>query len=198
MNPRVTIGFLAVLAVLGVAVYFSEFRREAPPPGPAAKEKDDPQLVVWTFDDRDVARVEVVKDENTTTVEREVEEWVLQPSGEPAERFRINSLLSRLATLKGTKRVDDPGLDLGPFGLVRPQMATRLTMKDLTVFELLVGAKTPAEAGTYVMKPGDPTVFVIANTIVSDLERMVTEPPKAPPIPTPFPTITPTPESTGG
>lgn len=195
MNPRITIGFLVVLGVLGIVVYFTEFRSgTTPAAGPAAKEKEDPQLAVWTFDDKEVARFEVIKDEMASIVERETDDWVLQPSGEPAERFRVNSLLSRLSTLKGTKRVDDAGLDLGPFGLVTPQLSTRIVMKDLSLLELLVGAKTPAEAGTYVMKPGESTVYVIANTIVSDLERMVNEPPKAPATPTPWPSVTPTSE----
>ena len=121
------------------------------------------------------------------------DDWRLQPGGDLAERFRVNSLLVRVATLKSNRRIAEPGDALEVYGLATPDMIMRLWRQDDSLYELLVGAKTPNDAGTYARSPDDPAVFVIPNTLANDIEKMVTDPPKAPPTPTPFPTSTATP-----
>lgn len=202
MNPRVTIGFLIVLAVLGGVVYFSELRNSpatpstvpGAPPG-ADKDKEDPNLVVLTIDDKEIVRIEYLTGAGRTTVGKDGDDWRLQPSGELAERFRVNSLLARLALLKANRRIAQPGDDLAVYGLVSPEMVVRLWRRDDMLYELIIGGKTPNEAGTYARRPGDNAIFIIPNTIAQDIEKMVTEPPVAPPTPTPRPTesVTPTP-----
>jgi hypothetical protein len=203
MNPRVTIGLLVVLAALGIGVYFSEFRdgsstagstSPSPPgggaaaPGPTA----DPLLQMFQIDDKEIVKLEFLKGGVTTTVTKDGEEWLLQPTGEPAERFRVNSLLVRVATLKANRRIAEPE-SLEIYGLASPEMLMRMWRQDDTLYELIVGGKTPNEAGTYARRPDDPAVFVLPNTVVDDIQKMITEPPKAPPTSTPFPTSTPTP-----
>jgi hypothetical protein len=203
MNPRVTIGLLVVLAALGIGVYFSEFREgssssgstPSTPPGgaPAAPAATaDPLLQMFQIDDKEIVKLEFLKAGMTTTVTKDGDEWQLQPTGESAERFRVNSLLVRVATLKANRRIGEPD-SLEIYGLTSPDMIMRLWRQDDTLYELIIGAKTPNEAGTYARRPDDPAVFVIPNTVANDIEKMVTESPKAPATPTPFPTSTATP-----
>jgi hypothetical protein len=203
MNPRFTIGLLVVLAALGIGVYFSEFRDgssstvSTPPSQPGAppappEATPDPLLQMFQIDDKEVVKLEFLKGGVTTTVTKDGDDWKLQPSGESAERFRVNSLLVRVATLKANRRIAEPE-SLEIYELTSPQMIMRLWRQDDTLYELIIGAKTPNEAGTYARRPDDPAVFVIPNTVANDIEKMVTEPPKAPATPTPFPTSTATP-----
>jgi hypothetical protein len=203
MNPRVTIGMLVVLAALGIGVYFAEFREGSstptsaspPPPGgaPAAPAATaDPLLQMFQIDDKEIVKLEFLRGGAMTTLTKDGDDWLLQPTGEPAERFRVNSLLVRVATLKANRRIGEPE-NLQVYGLTTPDMIMRLWRQDDTLYELLVGGKTPNDAGTYAMRPDDPAIFVLPNTVTGDIEKMVTEPPKAPPTSTPFPTSTATP-----
>ena len=203
MNPRLTIGMLVVLAALGIGVYLSEFRegRSATPPAapsapgapPATAEKEDPLLQMYQIDDKEIAKLEFLKGGVVTTLTKDGDDWVLQPSGEPADRFRVNSLLVRVASLKANRRIAEPTDDLQVYGLASPEMIMRLWRQDDSLYELIVGAKTPNDAGTYARRPDDPAVFVLPNTLTNDIEKMITEPPKAPATATPFPTSTATP-----
>ncbi|MFN0074334.1 MAG: DUF4340 domain-containing protein [Chloroflexota bacterium] len=201
MNPRVTIGLLVVLAALGIGVYFAEQQGGAPSSGassgpaggPAAKEKEDPLLQMYQIDDKEIVKLEFLKGGAITTVTKDGDDWLLQPSGDLAERFRVNSLLVRVTALKANRRIGEPGDDLQVYGVASPEMIMRLWRQDDSLYELIVGGKTPNEAGTYARRPDDSAIFVIPNTLANDIEKMVSDPPKAPPTPTPFPTSTPTP-----
>jgi hypothetical protein len=202
MNPRVTIGFLVVLAVLGGVVYFTELRNSpatpstSPPGAPAApKEKEDPNLTMFTIDEKEIVRVEYLTGAGRTTVTKDGDDWRLQPSGELAERFRVNSLMARLTQLKANRYIAEPGDSLAVYGLVSPEMVVRMWRQDDTLYELIVGGKTPNDAGTYAKRPDSNAIYVIPNTIATDIEKMVSEPPVVPPTPTPRPTdpVTPTP-----
>jgi hypothetical protein len=147
---------------------------------------------MFQINDKEVVKLEFLKGGMTVTVTKDGEDWLLQPTAEPAERFRVNSLLVRVATLKANRRIAEPE-DLEIYGLASPEMIMRLWRPDDTLYELIIGGKTLNDAGTYARRPDDPAVYVLPNTVANDIEKMVTEPPKAPPTSTPFPTSTATP-----
>jgi hypothetical protein len=205
MNPRVTLGLLAVLVALGGYVYFAGPSASATQPaGPAGKDKGavgkekaaDEQLEVWRLEEREIQRLAIQKGVQQTVVQKDPSgEWSLQPSGEPADRLRINGLLLRLATLRATRRFGEPG-NLADYGLATPESTVTIRQSDGTEYTLELGGKAPAEAGTYARRSDAAAVFVVSNAIVQDLERLLTEPPRQP-TPTPVPPETPTPvEST--
>ena len=193
MNPRVTLGLLAVLLALGGYVYFSDGSGGAAPQ-PGAKDKPaDQQLDVLKLEDRDVQRLVARKGDQQTTVERDADgNWRLLPTGEPADRLRLNSLVLRLSGLRATRRFAEPA-NLADYGLTTPDTSVTLTLASGGELTLLFGAKAPAEAGTYAKRSDDSAVFVVSSATVQDLERLVTEPPREPPTPTPAPTATPAP-----
>ena len=193
MSPRLTLGLLALFLALGGYVYFSPQSgpggSSAQAKGPAAKDTPaDAQAEVFTFEDRDSQRLAVRAGERQTTIEKDAEgTWRLQPGNEPADRTRISSVLLRLAGLRASRRIAEAG-NLADYGLTTPSLAVTVRQADGTEFDLLLGAKAPAEAGTYAKRPEDSTVFVVSNALVQDLERLVTEPPLQP---TPAPTVPP-------
>ena len=204
MNPRVTLGLLAVLLALGGYIYFggapadpNAATKPGVPgkptgPGAAGKEKPaDPQLDVFAFEDRSVQRLTV---RNAAGQQVAVEHtgdgnWVLQPGGEPADRLRISGILLRLSTLRATRRIADPA-NLAEFGLSQPPLTTTIALADAGEQTLTLGGRAPAESGTYAQKGGDSAVYVISNAVAQDLERLVNEPPR-PPTPTPLPSPSP-------
>ena len=204
MNPRVTLGLLAVLLALGGYVYFggapaspdAASKPSVPggPPGAASKEKPaDPQLDVFQFDERSVRRLTVSKPAGPgVALESDGEgTWVIQPTGEPADRLRISGLMLRLSTLRATRRIADPP-NLADFGLAQPSLTATIALADPPELTLTLGGKAPTESGTYAQKGGDSAVYVISNAVAQDLERLVSEPPLQP-----TPTTAPSPAPTG-
>ncbi len=195
MSPRLTLGLLALFVALGGYVYFSPASgaggSSADPKSPIAKDKPAPdaQPEVFKFDDRESERLVVQAVDRQITVEKDAEgAWRLQPSGEPADRTRVSGVLVRLAGLRATRRVAEPG-NLDDYGLTTASTVATVRQADGTEFTLLLGGRAPAEAGTYAKRPDDAAVFVVSNALVQDLERLVNEPPLQP---TPLPTVQPT------
>jgi Domain of unknown function (DUF4340) len=184
MNPRVTVGLLAVLIALGAYVYWGAPAAAPVAPKPTAKDAN-PQLDVWTLEEGQIRAVSVRRGGQEAGVERAGEEWRLTPSGEPADRLRVNSLIFRLATIRATFRVANATND-AEFGLAQPSLVAMVRLASGETRTLTVGTKAPAESGTYVRQDGDPAIYLISNALAQDLERIVTEPPR-PPSPTPLP-----------
>lgn len=193
MNPRVTVGLLVILLALGAYVYFGPVQEN--PAGPAAKpgaaagiptpKPPDPTLELWAVTEEQIQTVTVSRGGQQAGVERDGEGWKLIPSGGAADRLRVNSLVFRLSTVRATYRVPNPSGD-AEFGLNTPSLQATIGLTDGGRIGLTVGAKAVAETGTYARKDGDPSVYLVTNALVQDLERLVTEPP-VPPSPTPLP-----------
>lgn len=198
MNPRVTVGLLAVLLALSAYVYFgppasSPARQTGATPGPKGPEIQ--QLEVWALEESQIQSVTVQRDGQVAGVERAGEEWRLIPSGEPADRLRVNSLIFRLATIRATYRVAG-GANDAEFGLATPPLVATIRLASGETRTLSVGAKAPAESGTYARKDGDATIYLISNALAQDLDRIVTEPPRPPsptPLSSPSPDVSPSP-----
>ena len=194
MSPRLTLGLLALFVALGGYVYFSPQSDAGGPSaqarGSAAKDKpSEPQAEVFKFDDRESQRLVVQVGDRQTVVQKDGEgTWRLQPGDEPADRARMSGILVRLAGLRASRRIAEPG-NLADYGLAAPSTVATVRQADGTELTLLLGAKAPAEAGTYAKRPDDPAVFVVSNALVQDLERLLNEPPLQP---TPLPTVQPT------
>jgi Domain of unknown function (DUF4340) len=189
MSPRVTLGLLAVLLALGGYVYFSDSPGQASPP--AAKDKPaDPQLEVLQFDDRNTQRLTVEKGGQRTVVEKDANgNWTLQPSGEPADRSRLNGILLRLSGLRATRRFAESP-DLADYGLAAPETSVTVTQADGSEYRIEFGARAPAEAGVYARRDAEPAVFLVSAAILQDVERLISEPPLQPtPTPAPTPTV---------
>ena len=190
MNPRVTVGLLAVLVALGAYVYWGAPPASPVGPTPTAKGWSE-QLDVWTLEEGQIQAVTVRRGGQEAGVERAGEEWRLTPSGEPADRLRVNSLIFRLASIRATHRVASAANE-AEFGLAQPSMVATVRLSSGETRTLAVGMKAPAESGTYVRKDGDAAIYLVSNALAQDLERIVTEPPR-PPSPTPLPSPSPSP-----
>jgi hypothetical protein len=179
MNPRVTVGLLAVLIALGAYVYYGP-SAGTPAPTSAATPTVAVQLDLWKLDDGQVQSIEVQRGADRAGVRRTGDGWVLIPSGAAADALRVNGLTFRLAALRATRRLDAV-TNVDEYGLGSPSLVATLGMADSTSHTLKLGTKAPAEAGTYAQADGGTAVYLISNAIAQDLERLVTDPPIPPP-----------------
>lgn len=192
MSARVTLVIVAVFAALAAAV--AGLDRFGPAPsGATAAATPDAQLAIFEFDDRTVQTLTARVADKTVVLQRDGDAWKLADTGEPGIRTSINSLLVRMSTLRGTRRLD-PSTDLASFGLAEPRIEATVQLDDGSTFGLQMGDRTPVGTGTYAKKADAPDVFVISNTFATDLERLVAEPREIPtPAPSPSASASPTP-----
>jgi hypothetical protein len=202
MSPRVTVGLLAILLALAAYVYYGPTPALAPgagtpggPPGAAGAmptpKPQDPALDLWTTDDSQIQSVFVQKGAQQAGVQRDGDGWMVTPGVVPGDRLRINSLIFRLANVRATYKVPNPTSD-ADYGLNAPSLIASIGLANGNVLRLNIGAKAVGETGTYARKEGDPSVYVVTNALVQDLDRIVTEPP-VPASPTPAAAPSPSP-----
>jgi len=199
MNLRITIGFLAAAAVLAVLVYGLDKFNIGPTAtalsNATATTTASQQPQIFSFDDSKVTAFELHQADQSVRIEKQGDTWVIAGSSDPANKSSFTSLIIRMAQLKSTRAVDNPGTDLSQFGLDPAKESAIATLDDGTTYQLDVGSKTPVQTGTYAKRADTPDVYVIADQFQSDLERLVANP-KEPPTPTPAPaTSTPVPAS---
>jgi hypothetical protein len=195
MNVRVTLGFVAAVVVLAAIVFgldkFNIGPSQAALANATATSTAAQQVPIFQFDDSKVTALELTAGDKSARVEKNGDSWTVAGTGDPANKSSITSLIVRLSQLKATRPVDNPGSDLSQFGLDPPKDKAVATLDDGNRYELDTGNKTPVQTGTYAKKADAPDVYVIADQLVTDLERLAGDP-KEPPTPTPRP-ATPTP-----
>jgi len=187
MNYRVTLGFLVVAAVLAVLVVGLDKFNIGPTSTANANATSTTtaaqQPQIYSFDDSKVTALELRQADKSVKVSKQGSDWVVDGSGDSANRTSFNSLVTRMSQLKATRGVDNQSTDLSQYGLDTPMDVVIATLDDGTIYELDFGSKTPVQTGTYAKKSDAPDVYVIADQFQTDLERLVSDPRQ--PTPTP-------------
>lgn len=193
MNFRFTVILLAVFVVLvGAAIVVA---RSGPAPAESAPSSKDAELQVLRFDDKLASSLQVTRGDLTIQVDKGADGgWILQPTGEPADRVRVSSLLVRLSTLHAIRRISEGEADRTAYGLDQSALRVKVELDNGDVHTLIVGAETPTKTGRYATGGRAGTYYVIASSFYDELDRLLKEPPKAPPTPT----AGPSPEATPG
>jgi hypothetical protein len=191
---RVTI-ILAVIAIgLLAYVYFVELAR----PAPSELEQRSPQL--FKFDLADIRFIEVKTGDGQVRAERsDSGDWQLvNPGPGPADPVRLDAVGRQLGSLVAGRVVSEQPSDPALYGLDRPVLTATVGLKDGRQEQLVFGQTNPAGLSRYARRGDDPRVYLVANSLYDDLNRLVSQPPVATPTPTPSPTpeASPTPSPT--
>jgi len=191
MNLRVTVGFLAVALVLGALVFgldkFNIGPTAAANANATATTTASLQPQVFQFDDQKVNAFELHQGDTVVRIEKQSDNtWKVAGTGDTANRSSFTSMIVRMSQLKATRGLDNPGTDLSQYGLDPPKESAVAQLDDGTKYELVLGTKTPSQTGTYAKKADAADIYVVADQLSTDLERLVTDP-KEPPTPTAVP-----------
>lgn len=190
--PRLTIAMAAAFVVLTVGVLILQRTNPATPEGA--------QVFVLEVNETDVTRLDISTPQGSNAFERlEPFGWKFAASGEPTDFNRVSSVVNRLAKLRSQAKVLDNVADRAQYRLDRPTVAATLSMKDGKQYRVLFGGKTVNDAAYYAMVEEIGALHTVSTLIVSDAERLITEPPiptVTPGGPTLTPTITRTPTIT--
>jgi len=183
MNSRMTLGLLAILAVLAVVVYFTE--GSAP-----AADNATPQPEVLRFATSDAQLIAVESEGRTLEIVRQDGSWrITKPIEDRAEDFQVNGLVDRLSNLNASRQFDVPLDGLNEYGLATPKTSVRIQLSNGSEVQFQLGERTPDGSGYYVKVADRSPIYVVSTIIGDDLKRMVNQPPRALPTNTPAPTI---------
>jgi hypothetical protein len=196
MNLRVTAGFLVVALILGALVVgldkFNIGPTAAANANATATTTASLQPQIFQFDDQKVTAFELHQADKVVRVEKQSDNsWQVAGTGDPANRSSFTSLIVRMSQLKATRGLDTPGTDLSQYGLDPPKESAVAQLDDGSRYELVLGSKTPSQSGAYAKKADAADIYIVADQLSTDLERLLADP-KEPPTPTPIPP-TPTP-----
>ena len=128
------------------------------------------------FDAKDVTGFEVVLPDQTLAAERADGGWQMtRPAPLAADGELIGEFLDKLAAQKVREFVADGPASPATYGLDRPTKVTIFTGrdKDRVGRTLLLGREDPAKKGVYAMRPGEPSVMLVADELVKQVPRNV-------------------------
>jgi hypothetical protein len=203
VKPRNTLIVVAILAVLLAYLYFVELPKTPEQVNAAlGTPTATPASYMFQLDGSNVKSF-VVSDlrfPRAVTVMRTDTGWfVTEPSNQPADKDKADSVASALTNLK-IARVFTNVSSLAPFGLAPATFEARFIMKDGTTYGFVVGNKTPDGLNYYAAYTGDQSkVFLIDTPLVESLKVILDVPPYQPtatPTATATPPVTPTAETT--
>jgi len=153
---RIVVLLVAVLA-LGGYLYFYEVpqaKREAQKEKLVAVDKDAISGIDLVYPDREIALAKGDKGWRLT-----------KPVDAAADDTAVTSLLGSLAGAEVQKTIDELPADLGPFGLDKPTVTVRLTLKSGEVPPIAVGKNTAIGGKTYVRKDDEKKVYLITSSL---------------------------------
>ena len=184
MRLRNILILLAILLALGG--YFIFFNKTEPPP-----EKEEPRVFIWDIEMDEIQHIKIRlprEDKSEAFVkitEGDKFPWYFDdPQRSAVDTARWGGGIPLLLSGPGAERViakDATEEQLVEFGIAQPQMELTLTLEDGDILNITVGDRTPDGDAFYVRAPDSNDVALVDYTWYEVLERLVKEPPYAPP-----------------
>lgn len=180
MNYRLTLGLLGVLIVVGAYFYFAEVQAEP--------QKETQQAEVFSFKAADLDSIVVSYQDKTTNLKKDGSYWKLkEPEEAEAQTSLVEGLLARIAPLRASRALTGDIEPLAAYGLENPQLEATIRTSGNQSAILQVGDVTPDGSSYYVKRKDSDQIYLVSASIISEIMRLVTNPPKALPTPTPTP-----------
>ncbi len=183
MRLRNILILLVILLALGGYFYF--FNDSEPPP------KTEPRIFLWNIEMDEIQHIVIRlpredKSEAFIKISQEGKfPWYFDdPQRSAVDMARWGGGIPLLLSGPGAERVIAKNVTeekLAEFGLAQPQMEIILTLEDGNILNITVGDRTPSGGAFYVQGPDSNNVSLVDYTWYEVLERLVIEPPYAPP-----------------
>lgn len=163
MRLRNTLILALIFAGLAGYIYFVEIDKAAE----EAKKK-----TLFTFDTEAVTAVALVYPDRTIEVKRADGKWRLtQPVDDLADEPTVTNLVKAIAECEVKSTLDDVPADLAPFGLDKPKVEVKVTLKDRELPAIKVGKNTPVGFSTYIQRADEPKVHLTNAAFASGTDK---------------------------
>ena len=169
MKPTGLLIAVAVLAVLGGAIWWSNKKQAATP----AKSATDTSSKLLTIPADQFQEVRIKKLTGETQDLKLVDgKWrILEPKPLPADQDAVTSMVTSLSALTADKTIEDNATDLKAYGLDSPTLDIVITKKDGKTAGVVVGDATPTNSGNYAKLPDSSKVYTIASYVKTGLDK---------------------------
>jgi Domain of unknown function (DUF4340) len=176
MKPKGLLIAVALLAVLGGLIWWSNKKQAAAGKTPATTETK-----ILTIPEDQIQAIKIQHaNGDVVEVRRDSGKWRLaptptQPKDLAADPDAASSLVSALTSVTADKTIEDKAADIAPYGLTHPTLDVIVTKKDGSSNELLIGDDTPNASGSYAKLPNDPRVFTVFTFVKTSLDKGVND-----------------------
>jgi len=170
MKPRGLLVAVAVLAILGGLLYWSNRKQKAE----AAKPSTETTPKILSIPEDQIKEVKLKKSGgDVTDLQKGADgKWqIIGPKPQRADQDTVKSLISSLATLNADKVVEDKASDLSPYGLNAPPLDVTIVKNDGKSQDVLIGDDEPTGGGTYAKLAGGPQVYAIASYVKTSIDK---------------------------
>src|SRR5215471_14166839 len=170
MKPTGLLIGVALLAVLGGVVYWSNKTQAAKEKSPAA---DAATAKLLNIPDEQFQEIKIKKlTGEVLTLKRDNGKWrMTEPKDMPADQDAVSSMANALSNLTSDKVIDEKPGDLQAFGLTIPTLDVQVLRKDGKTEHLLIGDDTPTGSGAYAKLAADPKVVTVSSFTKTTLDK---------------------------
>jgi hypothetical protein len=168
MKPKGLLTAVALLAVLGGLIWWSNKKEAAASKSPATTETK-----ILTIPEDQIQEIKIQHaNGDIVDLRRDSGKWrIALPKELAADPDASSSLVSALTSVSADKTIEDKATDFSPYGLNHPTLDITVTKKDGTKSELLIGDDTPNASGSYARLPNDPRVFTVLSFVKTSLDK---------------------------
>src|SRR6185312_3673242 len=168
MKPKGLLISVALLAVLGGLIWWSNKRQAA-----AAKTPSTTETKILTIPEDQIQAIKIQHaNGDVVDLKRDSGKWrIVQPKDLAADPDASSSLVSALTSVTTDKTIEEKATDVSPYGISHPALDVTVTKKDGKISELLIGDDTPNNSGSYAKLPNDPRVFTVFAFVKTSLDK---------------------------
>lgn len=140
------------------------------------KVKDLRDKTLLNFADKDVQKIEIHGEGKDLALVQKDDRWSIERPGKyAADAATMRTFLSTLRSMRAVDFAADQPTDLGSYGLDKPRLKVSLYLgKDNAEKDILIG-KDAENKQLYVQGSGQPTVYVVSDWILRDLNKGIND-----------------------
>ncbi len=149
-----------ILLIVGILIFNNiDFSK----PNNAPTESDDPVYTIMSEDADDINTIEVTTDEGTIKAVNLGESvWTINDmSNNDIDTSKAYGLAGTVSVLTSKNKIEESPVDLAKYGLDKPSISIKITMKNGNTESLFIGDSSPTLGEYFIIKEGDSAIYTI-------------------------------------
>lgn len=171
-----TVILFLIFVILLAFVLFFEKKRPTKTEEELAGTKAE-TFTVWELKKEDMQKIEIFYKDQNFKIAKEGDKWQAilrqgsrqeKPRKFEAKKEKMDEISGDLAKLESEKKISADSLV--DFGLDKPELRVKITLKDDKQFELLIGNENPENTKNYAKRSDENYVFLVDQSLKESLE----------------------------
>jgi hypothetical protein len=168
---RSTLILLAVAALLGIGVYYFEYKDAKP-----RDEKPDESKAAFTFKSEDIQELGITRNGQTVRIERKDDKWLLtQPVNAQADQSAVNLLINSITEAKIERSISASQEDIKSFKLDQPIIILEVKLKNGQQHRIRLGDKDFSGSSIYSQIDDSKDVALMNSSVFTSSDKSINE-----------------------